>query len=67
MPKIKSKKGALKRFRKTANGFKRRMAYRNHILTKKSTKRKRHLRGMEQVNESDVVHIRRMLPQHRGL
>ena len=65
MPKIKTNKGALKRFRKTANGFKRRMAFRNHILTKKDTKRKRHLRGMVQVNEADVKLVKRMLPQHR--
>lgn len=65
MPKIKTNKGALKRFRKTANGFKRRAAFRNHILTKKDTKRKRHLRGMVQVAEADVKLVRRMLPQHR--
>ena len=65
MPKIKTNKGALKRFRKTANGFKRRMAFRNHILTKKDTKRKRHLRGMVQVHEADVKLVRRMLAQHR--
>lgn len=65
MPKIKTNKGALKRFRKRANGFKRRAAYRNHILTKKPTKRKRHLRGMEPVHEADVQLIKRMLPQHR--
>jgi large subunit ribosomal protein L35 len=45
MPKLKSHRGAHKRFRKTASGaVKRRGAYRNHILTKKSTKQKRHLR-----------------------
>ncbi|MDF1758560.1 MAG: 50S ribosomal protein L35 [Legionellaceae bacterium] len=45
MPKLKSHRGACKRFKKTANGgIKRRGAYRNHILTKKSTKQKRHLR-----------------------
>ncbi|CAM2913084.1 50S ribosomal protein L35 [Legionella worsleiensis] len=45
MPKLKSHRGACKRFRKTASGaIKRRGAYRNHILTKKSTKQKRHLR-----------------------
>ncbi|MEE4360101.1 MAG: 50S ribosomal protein L35 [Pseudomonadales bacterium] len=65
MPKIKSNKGALKRFRKRANGFKRRSAYRNHILTKKATKRKRHLRGMSPVHDADVQLIKRMLPQHR--
>ena len=45
MPKLKSHRGAHKRFRKTANGaIKRRGAYRNHFLTKKSTKQKRSLR-----------------------
>jgi large subunit ribosomal protein L35 len=45
MPKLKSHSGASKRFRTTASGaIKRRRAYRNHILTKKSTKQKRHLR-----------------------
>ena len=45
MPKMKSHRGAHKRFRKTASGIiKRRGAYRNHILTKKTTKQKRHLR-----------------------
>lgn len=45
MPKIKTHSGAHKRFRKSASGsIKRRRAYRNHILTKKSPKQKRHLR-----------------------
>jgi large subunit ribosomal protein L35 len=45
MPKLKSHRGAKKRFRLTAGGdVKRRRAYRNHILTKKSTKQKRRLR-----------------------
>jgi len=45
MPKLKSHRGAQKRFRKTASGaIKRRRAYRNHILTKKSPKQKRQLR-----------------------
>lgn len=45
MPKLKSHRGAAKRFRKAGSGaIKRRGAYRNHILTKKSTKQKRHLR-----------------------
>ena len=45
MPKLKTHRGAAKRFRKTPGGtIKRRGAYRNHILTKKSTKQKRHLR-----------------------
>ena len=44
MPKLKSHRGACKRFRKTAGGIKRKGAYRNHILTKKSPKQRRQLR-----------------------
>tara|TARA_B100000965_G_scaffold24911_2_gene18744 strand:+ start:22156 stop:22347 length:192 start_codon:yes stop_codon:yes gene_type:complete len=44
--KIKSHSGASKRFKKTANSLKSRGANRNHILTKQSTKRKRHNRGL---------------------
>ncbi|MEH6348324.1 MAG: 50S ribosomal protein L35 [Bermanella sp.] len=60
--KIKSHSGAAKRFKKTGNGFKHRQAHRAHILTKKSTKRKRHLRSQLQVHASDVPAIKRMLP-----
>ncbi|MCZ0945290.1 MAG: 50S ribosomal protein L35, partial [Gammaproteobacteria bacterium] len=45
MPKQKTHSGAAKRFRRTATGFKHRRTNRNHILTKKSSKRKRQLRG----------------------
>lgn len=63
MPKIKSKSGALKRFIKKGNGtFKFRRANRNHILTKKSSKRKRHLRGMNQVDATNHDHIQQCLP-----
>lgn len=62
MPKLKSNSGAAKRFRRTAKGFKHRQAYRNHILTKKAPKRKRQLRGLEQVAAADVARIRQMLP-----
>jgi len=63
MPKLKSNRGAAKRFKKTGSGgFKHRAANRNHILTKKATKRKRHLRGMDTVHASDVASIRQMLP-----
>ena len=62
MPKLKSNSGAAKRFRRTANGFKHRQAYRNHILTKKPSKRKRQLRGLEEVSHADVARVRRMLP-----
>ncbi len=60
--KIKSHSGAAKRFKKTGNGFKHRQAHRAHILTKKSTKRKRQLRSQLQVHASDVPLIKRMLP-----
>lgn len=62
MPKLKTNRGAAKRFKATANGFKHRGTSRSHILTKKSTKRKRNLRGNRQVNKSDVLSVRRMLP-----
>ena len=45
MPKMKTKSGAAKRFLKTANGIKNKHAFKSHILTKMSTKRKRQLRG----------------------
>lgn len=62
MPKLKTNRGAAKRFRRTSSGFKHRQVNRNHILTKKGTKRKRQLRGMEGVAAADVPALRRMLP-----
>lgn len=63
MPKMKTVKGAAKRFRKTASGgYKCKQSHLRHILTKKSSKRKRHLRAMDQVHESDVASVDRMLP-----
>lgn len=62
MPKLKTNRGAAKRFRATASGFKSRRSFRNHILTKKSTKRKRHLRANAQVDQSDLRSVGRMLP-----
>lgn len=63
MPKMKSHSGAAKRFKKTGSGgFKRKQSHLRHILTKKSTKRKRHLRGTEMVAKSDQQLIERMLP-----
>lgn len=62
MPKQKTNRGAAKRFKRTGTGgLKHRAAYRNHILTKKKMKRKRHLRGMAMVAESDVLSINRLL------
>lgn len=62
MPKMKSNKGAAKRFKKTAGGFKRKQSHLRHILTKKSTKRKRQLRGKCLVAAVDVAQIKSMLP-----
>ena len=63
MPKMKTKKSAAKRFRVRPGGtVKRGQAFKRHILTKKSTKTKRHLRGAEQVHKTDIVHIARMMP-----
>ncbi|ADZ91734.1 50S ribosomal protein L35 [Marinomonas mediterranea] len=62
MPKIKSNSGAAKRFKRTANGFKHKQSFTSHILTKKSTKRKRQLRSMNQVAACDKPLIVRMLP-----
>ena len=63
MPKLKTNRGAAKRFRRTGKGgYKRSQAFLNHILSKKSTKRKRHLRSTLQVAEADVKAVRKMLP-----
>ncbi|MCG8670909.1 MAG: 50S ribosomal protein L35 [Pseudomonadales bacterium] len=62
MPKIKTNSGAAKRFKKTANGFKRKRAFKNHILTKKSSKRIRQLKPKSQVAKADVALVRRMMP-----
>ncbi|NCX93795.1 MAG: 50S ribosomal protein L35 [Gammaproteobacteria bacterium] len=61
MPKLKTSQGAAKRFRKTANGLKRRQAFKRHILTKMSSKRKRNLRGCTMVCKSDELSIKRLL------
>ncbi len=63
MPKQKSHSGAAKRFRRTATGFKHRRTNRNHILTKKSPKRKRQLRGLEPVAKADAAALKRMTPK----
>lgn len=61
MPKMKTNKGAVKRFKKTAGGYKFRRANRNHILTKKSQKRKRHLRANSILKDCDKLSVQRML------
>ena len=63
MPKLKTKSGAAKRFRKLGGGgIKRTQAFLRHILTKKSTKRKRQLRGTVPVHATNKRSIRAMLP-----
>jgi len=63
MPKMKTKSGAKKRFKVAASGrIKRGAAFRRHILTKKTTKRKRQLRGVNSVHGSDTHSVRTMLP-----
>ena len=63
MPKIRTNRGAAKRFRKTGTGkLKRFKAFKNHILTKKSPKRIRQLRKSSLVSKSDEKRILAMLP-----
>jgi large subunit ribosomal protein L35 len=63
MPKMKSHRGAAKRFRKTGTG-KLRFQKRNkrHILTKMSSKRKRHLREVGEVSSADMKRVRQLVP-----
>ena len=63
MPKLKSHRGAAKRFKSTASGkFKRSKAYKSHILTKKTRKRKRKLDTPTLISESDQKRVMTMLP-----
>ncbi len=63
MPKLKTNRGAAKRFRAKANGgFKRRQSHLQHILTKKSSKRKRQLGTTLQIADADVKSVRKLLP-----
>ena len=63
MPKIKTNRAAAKRFKKTATGkLKRNKAYKSHILTKKSTKRKRSLRQATITDASNVKNMKKVLP-----
>lgn len=62
MPKLKTNSGAAKRFMRRGNGsIKKRSAFRNHILTKKSQKLKRQSRGLDSVNQADLNGVLRML------
>lgn len=63
MPKIKTNRGAAKRFKLTSSGkVKRKKAYTRHILTKKTTKRKRGLRKAGLVSKEDLSRIKKMIP-----
>jgi large subunit ribosomal protein L35 len=63
MPKMKTNRGAAKRFKATGGGrIRRSKAYSSHILTKKSTKRKRNLRKTTLIAGADERAVRRMLP-----
>ena len=61
MPKAKVHSGAAKRFKKTASGYKHKRAFKSHILTKMTTKRKRQLRGTSIMNAADKPLVDRML------
>ena len=63
MPKLKTNRGAAKRFKKTASGsYKCKHSHLNHILTKKSTSRKRSLRSPDTIEKADVQMVKKMLP-----
>ena len=63
MPKLKTNRGAAKRFKKTGTGkFKRGHAFKRHILTSKKTKRKRHLDTDTMVDKADQKKVARMIP-----
>jgi len=63
MPKMKTNRGAAKRFKATGSGkIKRSKAFTSHILTKKSTKRKRNLRQAGLVDEANLKSIKKILP-----
>ncbi len=63
MPKMKTNRGAAKRFKATGTGkIRRSKAFTSHILTKKSTKRKRNLRKSGLISAADTKSVKRMLP-----
>jgi len=63
MPKIKTNRSAAKRFKKTGSGkIKRSHSHTGHILTKKTTKRKRHLRKSVMVDQADLKRVKRLIP-----
>ena len=63
MPKMKTKSSAKKRFRVRGSGIlKRAMAFKRHILTKKTTKNKRHLRGTAGIHSTNADSVKAMMP-----
>jgi large subunit ribosomal protein L35 len=63
MPKMKTSRSAAKRFKATGTGkLKRNKAYKRHILTKKSTKRKRNLRKSAMTDSTNVMNMKKILP-----
>ncbi len=63
MPKMKTHRGAAKRFKPNGSGaFKRNQSHRRHLLTEKSSKRKRHLRHHALISAADQAVVRRLLP-----
>jgi len=63
MPKMKTNRGAAKRFRSSASGkVMRSKAFASHILTKKSTKRKRNFRKTAEIDASNIKSVKRLLP-----
>ncbi|BCJ93005.1 50S ribosomal protein L35 [Anaerocolumna cellulosilytica] len=63
MPKIKTNRSAAKRFKKTGTGqLKRMKAYKSHILTKKSTKRKRNLRKATLIDATKLKNMKKIMP-----
>ena len=63
MPKVKTSRAAAKRFKNTGNGkLKRMKAYKSHILTKKTTKRKRNLRQPAITDKTNVKNMKKILP-----
>jgi len=65
MPKMKTHRGAAKRFKRTASGkFKRSKSNKQHILTKKTSKRKRNLRQGDVVSSVDEKRLKQMVPSH---
>ena len=63
MPKIKTTRAAAKRFKKTGSGkYKFRKSHSSHILTKKTTKRKRSLRLDQMISSADMKEVKRLLP-----